>query len=372
MMKRIAVLGSTGSIGQNVLNVVLSFPDKFKIVALSAKSNIELLKAQEKKFKPDIVSLWDESGLEGLIKAATYKGCDIVVVATSGCDSIIPLFKAISAGKDIAIANKEPLVMAGKLIMKLAKERGINIIPIDSEHSAIFQCLQGEGNPRFVKRVYLTASGGPLLNVPKKEFDSVTPGQIIRHPKWIMGKKISVDSASLMNKGLEILEARWLFGISIDKIEVLIHPEAIVHSMVEFVDGSVLAQLGITDMRLPIQYALTYPERLPSTLPSLDFSNITTLNFSPPDLEKFPCLSMAIDAARQGGSLPAVLNAANEELVRHYLEGSIKFSQIPVFIEEVILRHKRIDEPTLEEILDTARWAREQARELAEKQYAKI
>lgn len=366
------MLGSTGSIGRNVLKVISNFPDMFKVVALAAKSNIHLLKAQQRQFNADIVSLWEESGLDGLIKAATYEGCDMVIVATSGCDSIIPLFKAISAGKDIAIANKEPLVMAGKLIMKLVQEKGINLIPIDSEHSAIFQCLGGGQNSRFVKKIYLTASGGPLLNVPKDDFDSVTPLQIINHPKWSMGKKISVDSATLMNKGLEILEAVWLFGVSPENIEVVIHPEAIVHSMVEFVDGSVLAQLGITDMQLPIQYALTCPERLPSQLPSLDFSKVSTLNFSPPELEKFPCLGIAMDAARRGGSLPGVLNAANEELVRYYLEGSIKFSYIPLFIEEVISKHKNLNEPTLEEILGADCWAREQVRALVEKQYAKI
>jgi 1-deoxy-D-xylulose-5-phosphate reductoisomerase len=378
--RRIAVLGSTGSIGVNTLKVAAGLKKKIEVVALSADSSIKLLAEQARIFKPKVISVRDAIlaskirdlvpsetevlfGAEGLNDIVSRNGVDIVVFAISGSSCLIPLIRAISQKKTIALASKEALVSAGSLIMRLAEKRGVPIIPIDSEHSAIFQCLKGER--KFLKRIYLTATGGPLLNVAKNRFDRLSRRFILKHPKWAMGRKISVDSATMMNKGLEIIEARWLFSVDESMIEVLVHPEAIVHSMVELADGTVFAQLGAPDMRLPIQYALTYPARFAGAAGKVNFSGLN-LSFKRPDPGKFPCLALAREALKKGGTYPAVLNASDEEAVRFYLEGRIKFSRIPYIIEKVIGRHKDIarGEPSLGDICNAERWAREETAKL--------
>ncbi len=375
--RRIAVLGSTGSIGVNTLKVASALKEEIEVVALSADSNIKLLAEQARIFKPKVISVRDSIlaskirgsvpsktevlfGTDGLNEIASGNGVDIVVFAISGSSCLIPLIRAISQKKTIALANKEALVSAGSLIMRLAKEKLAPIIPIDSEHSAIFQCLEGERS--YLKKIYLTATGGPLLNVAKNRFDKLSPRFILNHPKWEMGRKISVDSATMMNKGLEIIEAKWLFGIDENMIEVLVHPEAIVHSMVELTDGTIFAQLGVPDMRLPIQYALTYPHRFTNTAGEVNFSNLN-LSFKKPDLNKFPCLELAREALKKGGTYPAVLNASDEEAVRVYLEGKIKFSRIPYIVEKTMERHKGINtkSPSLDDICNAQKWAREEA-----------
>lgn len=376
-MKNIVILGSTGIIGQNTLNVIRNFPEKFKVVGLSSFSNALLLAEQTDEFSPEAVCIVDKreakdfadaesgkfknfySGKDGLLSLAALEDADTVVVAISGAAAIEPLVAAIKAGKDICIANKESLVAAGSIIMDLAKENGVSIIPIDSEHSAIFQCLTS--SVLLVNRLYLTGSGGSLFNVPKKRFSSVKVSEVLNHPKWSMGKKITVDSATLMNKGLEVIEANVLFGIDISKIEVMIHPEAVIHSMVEFIDGSIIAQLGIADIRLPIQYALTHPERFSSEHLRLDFKKIKNLSFCEPDNNKFPCLNLAISSARKGGTYPAVLNAANEVAVNAFLEEKICFNEIPNIIEAVLINHKAVDTPSLEDVFAADSWAREEA-----------
>ncbi|OGX42004.1 MAG: 1-deoxy-D-xylulose-5-phosphate reductoisomerase, partial [Omnitrophica WOR_2 bacterium RIFCSPLOWO2_12_FULL_51_24] len=308
-MKRIIVLGSTGSIGANALDVIARHPREFSVAGLAAHSNAELLARQAKRFRPKVVAVCNESKINGLRKAlsgtgikvlggyeginelAGYKDADITLVSIVGAAGLIPTLRAIDSVKTVALANKEPLVMAGGIITARAKKRGTKIIPVDSEHSAIFQCLNGH-NREDLKKIYLTGSGGPLKNIDPKRFDSLSPEEVVNHPRWKMGRKISVDSATLMNKGLEIIEAKWLFGVSVDKVDVLIHPEAIIHSMVEFVDGSIMAQLSQTDMRLPIMYAFSYPRRIKSVLPGLDFVKLGKFTFAPPDMKKFPCLKM--------------------------------------------------------------------------------
>lgn len=378
-MTRIALLGSTGSIGANVLEVISrSLKKSFSIVGLSADSNIKLLSEQARRFKAKIIAVRDASlfakikgqipsgvkiacGVDGLREIVCRPDVDLVVFAASGSSCIVPLVDAIEARKRIALANKEPLVSAGSVIMKKAGQNGVRIIPIDSEHSAVFQCLQGRRDS--LSRVYLTGSGGPLLKIPKRKFDSLPRGFILNHPKWKMGVKISVDSATMMNKGLEIIEARWLFDINSSSIEVLIHPEAIIHSMVEFVDGTIFAQLGSPDMRLPIQYALTYPERLPSMSPRIDFTKTNRLSFLKPDLGRFPCLGLARFVLEKEGTYAAVLSAADEEAVRSYLEGRIRFSAIPTIIWDVLKRHRSANKaPSVKEILAAESWAREEAR----------
>ena len=374
--KRIAVLGSTGSIGVNTLKVVSALKDKFSVVALSADSNIKALAAQARIFKPGVISVRDEalakkirslvrqgttvlSGAGALEKIVSRDDVDIVVFAISGSSCLMPLVKAIKKGKRIALANKETLVSAGSIIMRLARENNADIVPIDSEHSAIFQCLEGRKN--FLNRIYLTATGGPLLNIPKFKFDALSVKFILNHPKWKMGRKISVDSATMMNKGLELIEAKWLFSLDEKMIEVLMHPQAIVHSMVELVDGATFAQMSVPDMRIPIQYALTYPERFRSKCESLDFSKIKNLSFARPDLAKFPCLELARQALKKGGTYPAVLNAADEEVVKMYLEGRIKFSRIPVMIEKAMEKHKgKSISPSINDIIEAEIWAREE------------
>lgn len=380
-MKRIAILGSTGSIGTKALDVIENHPNDFCVAALASHSNVELLAEQAKRHRPKLVAIYDESkfgdlknalsatgaravcGPSGIEKIAKCEGADLILIAIAGSAGLKPTLTAIESGKTVALANKEPLVMAGGIITARAIEKGTKIIPVDSEHSAIFQCLNGQ-NGSVVKKIYLTGSGGPLRKINATKFESLSPEEVINHPKWKMGRKISVDSATLMNKGLEIIEARWLFNIAVDKIEVLIHPEAIIHSMVEFVDGSIMAQLSPTDMRLPILYALSYPERLASTLPPLDFLKLGKFTFLSPKLGKFPCLKLSYEVANRGGSYPVVLNAANEEAVWAFLDRKIKFNRVPKIIEKILSLHKGRAKPTLDEILEIDAWARDEARRL--------
>ncbi|MDD4940042.1 MAG: 1-deoxy-D-xylulose-5-phosphate reductoisomerase [Candidatus Omnitrophica bacterium] len=376
-MKNIAILGSTGSIGRNTLEVIRNFPGKLRAVALSANCNAGVLYAQIKEFNPGLVCLKEESAalkLEPRLKSTTlfFKGqrgleemvqdrrIDKVVLAITGSAALTVLLKAIESGKEVALANKEALVMAGNIIMRKASRSKAKIIPIDSEQSAIWQCLKNE-NGKKVRKIYLTASGGPFRGKSRQELKKISVKEALRHPKWRMGPKISVDSADLMNKGLEVLEAMHLFGVEAEKIKVLIHPQSIIHSMVEFEDGVILAQLSITDMRIPIQYALTYPERLDNGLAGVDFCEIGRLDFEEPDLRKFPCLGLAYRAAKESGTLPAVLNAANEICVEAFLSGVIKFVAIPGIIEKIMDSHKVILQPELDEILRADSWARGEA-----------
>jgi 1-deoxy-D-xylulose-5-phosphate reductoisomerase len=375
----VAIFGSTGSIGVNSLDVISRLGSRFKVTALSAESNIELLARQAKKFRPKLVCVGDERlaeaikprlprgtvvlcGPDGLKVISSGPEIDIALFAIAGSACLAPLVNAIKNKKRIALANKEALVSAGPLVMRLVAENGVKIVPIDSEHSAIFQCVDGRAHD--ISRIYLTGSGGPLLNVPGARFDTLPRSRILNHPKWKMGKKISVDSATMMNKGLEIIEAKYLFGLSEERIEVLIHPEAIVHSMVEFVDGAVLAELGVPDMRLPIQYALTYPDRMPCPVGRVNFSASGGLTFRAPDVRKFPCLGIARDAAASGGTAPAVLCASDEEAVRCYLDRRIKFSDIPRTIEKVLSKHKNNGNSnlTVARVLEAGLWAREETR----------
>jgi len=376
-VKRIAILGSSGSIGQSTLSVVRNLPKEFKVEALSVNSDIIKLKQQIAEFKPSLVCAGDEqaacklrAGLdssikvfcaeEGLSEMVKDRRIDLVMFAISGSAALKPLIAAIKSGKDIALANKEALVMAGPLVMRLAKKCKVNILPVDSEQSAIWQSL-GSFRQSDVRRVYLTASGGPLRNMPASQFKKVSLEKVLRHPRWKMGKKITVDSATLMNKGLELLEAMFLFDLGAEKIKVLIHPEALVHSMVEFNDGVIMAQLSAADMRIPIQYALSYPGRLVNNLPGIDFYRLNKMHFEKPDLEKFPCLALAYQTARQLGTMPAVLNAANEVSVSNFLNKRISFLAIPKIIEKVMRRHARIANPGFAEIMAADSWARKEA-----------
>jgi len=381
-MKRIAVLGSTGSVGINTLKVIRGLGEGFRIRALSANSNIALLSQQIKIFKPRAVCVGSlqsasELGLklkgrgvrvlaeqQGLAELAGYKGIDKVVVAISGSIALVPILAAIERGKDIALANKEALVMAGDIIMRRAARKQARIIPIDSEQSAIWQCLKGDGRAKL-KYIYLTASGGPLRKKTSRQLKNVSVKEVLNHPRWGMGDKISVDSATLMNKGLEVIEAMHLFGVPAEKIKVLVHPEAIIHSMVEFVDGVVMAQLSATDMRIPIQYALTYPERLSNSgVTGVDFLKIKSLNFESPDFRRFPALSLAYQAARDSGTMPAVLNAANEVAAGAFLKNRLRFSAITRIVEKVLSRHKNTKDPDLGDILAADEWARYEAERL--------
>ena len=376
--KRIAVLGSTGSIGVNTLKVVERYPGLFTVTVLSAYTNTRLLQEQVRKFKPEHVAA-ESRTLAGLKKSlpstvklhdacadlahlAALKDVDVVVLAMRGAGALAPFLAAAKAGKTIAPANKEALVIAGDILMREARQHGARIIPVDSEQSAIFQCLDGQKNP--VRTVHLTASGGPLRDVPVSKFSSVTVKDILRHPRWDMGPKITVDSATLMNKGFEFIEAQRLFGLRHGQIKVVVHPEAIVHSMVEFEDGSLLAQLGVTDMRLPIQYALTYPDRLPTGLKRLDLAGLKRLNFQEPDLKKFPALGLAFEAAAAGGTLPCVLNAADEEAVDEFLKGKMAFTGIYKVVEKTVRRHKIVKSPTVADILAADTWARQEAKNI--------
>ena len=378
--KRIAVLGSTGSIGRNALLVIASLKDRIEIVALSADSNIKELSIQAKKFNPKVVCVRDRSlaeklkgkissgidilkGTSGLEEIVSRGDVDMVLFAISGSACLLPLVRAINNGKRIALANKEALVSGGSIVMPLVKKKRVSIIPIDSEHSAIFQCF--EGKRKFLKKISLTATGGPLLDVPKMKFDTISRGIILNHPKWKMGNKISVDSATMMNKGLEIIEARWLFDVEEDRIDVLVHPEAIIHSMIELIDGTVFAQMSLPDMRIPIQYAITYPERLDTRAGFTDFPRVKNLSFREPDLSKFPSLRLAREALLDGGTYPAVLNAADEEAVSGYLYGKINFSRIPIMIEKVLERHNGVKrELVIGDIMEAESWAREEIKKL--------
>ncbi|MBI3333549.1 MAG: 1-deoxy-D-xylulose-5-phosphate reductoisomerase [Candidatus Omnitrophica bacterium] len=378
-MRRIVLLGSTGSIGVNTLKVVEDHPEEFQVAGLAAQSNVERLAEQARAFRPKAVAIRDSSragrlqellagagvqpkilvGDEGVEELAGMEGVEAVVVAITGAAALQPTLAAIAKGRTIGLANKETLVMAGELVMRQVEERRARLLPIDSEHSAIFQCLQGHSS-EDLKRILLTTSGGPLKEVPLEEFGRLPKEKIMDHPRWKMGPKITVDSATMMNKALEVIEAHWLFRLPVDQVEVLVHPEAIVHSMVEFLDGSIIAQMGVTDMRLPIQYALTYPRRLPSSLPALDLVALKRLTFEAPDRRKFPCLNLGAEAARQGGTAPAALNAANEGCVTAFLEDGLPFVRIPSVIERVLSRHRPIPHPSLREILEADAWAREQ------------
>lgn len=376
MTIRLAILGSTGSIGANALRTIAELKDRFEIAALSADSNVELISRQAAAFRPKVICVGDGSlaaearglvpksirivfGSDGLKEIVSRGDVDLALFAISGSSCLVPLVHAIEHKKRIALANKESLVSAGSIIMNLAKRNNVKIVPIDSEHSAIFQCL--EGKMEFLHKIYLTGSGGPLLNVPERRFDSLSRSFILKHPKWKMGKKISVDSATMMNKGLEIIEACHLFDITEDRIDVVIHPEAVIHSMVELVDGVLFAQLGIPDMRIPIQYALTYPFHVKNTLKRLDFFKVEQLSFHKPDTAKFPCLELAREAARAGGTSPAVLSVSDEEVVKAYLEGRITLSRIPKILERILKDHRNIKDPSLGDILE----AEERAKRLA-------
>lgn len=375
-MERIAVLGSTGSIGRNGLDVISRFPDRFKVCALSSNTNVELLQKQAKIFKPEAVCITGEGASEGKWgKIRAYEGergllrmledikIDTVLVGIVGSSALLPVLTALDRVKKIALANKEALVMAGGIIMDKALKNKVTVIPVDSEHSAIFQCI-GNSDRKKLKKIFLTGSGGPLLKVGMPKFKDITVKQAINHPRWKMGRKISVDSATMMNKGLEVIEAHWLFDIDIGSIEILIHPEAVIHSMVEFRDGAVLAQLGACDMRMPIQYALTYPDRFDSGIKSPEFSKIRNLNFYNPDFKKFPCMGLAYEAGKQAGTFPSVLNASNEAAVEEFIKGNIRFTDIPEIVGKVLGLHKGVKDPGLEDILEADKWARVKTKEM--------
>lgn len=366
-MVNVAILGSTGSIGRSSLEVIAAFPDRFRVTSLTAHRNIELLERQIERFHPALAAVASTghvparqirscgttrilAGNDGLLEAATHPDVDLVINALVGFSGLIPTMRAIEAGKDIALANKESLVVGGDLIMRTARKHGVRILPIDSEHSAILQCLQGE-NMSQVARIILTASGGPFWNLAPHEFESITPKQALIHPTWRMGNKITIDSATMMNKGLEVIEAYWLFGLPPDRIDVVIHPQSIIHSLVEFVDGSMKAQMGKPDMRIPIQYALTFPDRCPSMSERLDLASLGTMTFFPPDVSRFRCLGLAYEALRAGGTVPAVLNAANEMAVHLFLKGCIAFTEIPSLIAEALSTHTSLQNPSLEDLI---------------------
>jgi 1-deoxy-D-xylulose-5-phosphate reductoisomerase len=379
-MKQLSILGSTGSIGRNVLNIVDMFPDKFGVKALAAKNNIELLLQQVQRFCPEIVSVFDEKTAVNLIKrlppdsdveivygdagyraVATCDSADVVFSAMMGASGLIPTLAAIDAGKTIALANKETLVMAGEIVMKRAAEKNVKILPVDSEHSAIFQCIAGNHRMDDVDKIILTGSGGPFLRRPADTIHCIKPDEALNHPNWQMGDKISIDSATLMNKGLEVIEAKHFFGVPLDRIDVLIHPQSIVHSMVSFNDGSVMAQMGIPDMKGAIAYALSYPDRLALKQPLPDFIGLGALTFEAPDLKRFPCLDLCFQAYNKGATYPAVLNAANEKAVEAFLTQRLSFLKIPVIIHKVMDAHQGIEHPGLSDIFYADTWARQQA-----------
>ena len=380
-MKKISILGSTGSIGTQTLDVVRANRDKFEVVAISANSSINLLLEQIKEFKPKYVAVYNEasatvlkemipsdinievlSGMEGLVAISSLDEIDVLLTAIVGMIGLVPTLEAIKKGKTIALANKETLVTAGQLVMEEAKKNNVKILPVDSEHSAIFQCLNGENN-KEIESLILTASGGPFRGKTKSQLLNVTKNEALKHPNWSMGRKISIDSSTLMNKGLEVIEAKWLFDVNTDKIDVVVHPQSIIHSMVQFVDSSIIAQMGCPDMKLPIQYALTYPDRILNDFERLDFSKLNSLTFEKPDLETFPCLKLAYDSLNMGGTYSAVLNAANEVLVNEFLEDKIGFYDIPYYIEKTLDAHKSISKPSLEEILHIDKWSRDFVKE---------
>ncbi len=379
-MKRVSVLGSTGSIGAKALAMMEPHPDSFELVALAARSNIDLLERQIRRFSPRLVAVGTPEaarslkgrvadlpveigwGIEGVLDVATAPQADIVLAAMVGAAGLLPSLAAVKAGKDLALATKEVLVMAGELVMEEARTHGVRLLPVDSEPSAIFQCLAGQ-NGAHLKRVLLTSSGGPFRMRPKASFTSITPEEALQHPTWVMGKKITVDSATLMNKGLEIIEASWFFSLEARQIDVIIHPQSIIHSMVEFLDGSVLAQMGVTDMGLPILYALSYPERLPTPLPPLDLQALSTLTFEPVDHEKFPCIGFAYQALAAGGTYPVALNAANEMAVDLFLSRRITFPEISALIGRAMDSHRGRKIDSLEDVLEADGEVRRQLQE---------
>jgi 1-deoxy-D-xylulose-5-phosphate reductoisomerase len=391
--KRVVVLGATGSIGKSALKVAHDIPERMEIVGLAANSNAQKLAAQANRVRPKALCLVDESKIEelraaleyepqifpgeqGLIEIACLAEAEMVLVAVVGTGGLQPALAAIGAGKDLAVASKEILVMAGEIVMREAGRKGVQILPVDSEHNAIFQCLDSQRerptsnvqrptSNEEVRRLILTASGGPFREMATKEFEGITVEQALKHPTWNMGPKITIDSATLFNKGLEMIEAHWLFGVEMKRVEVVIHPQSIVHSMVEFSDGSVLAQLSHSDMCFPIQYAVTWPERVPNSLPPLDFGKLRQLEFAPPRYEDFPALNLARRAGEAGGTLPAVLNAANEIAVSAFLERKISFPRIWQTVEQVMNRHSNVAHPDLDAILRADQWARGEAGKLA-------
>ena len=376
MIKKISIWGSTGSIGRQALDVIGRHRDEFEIIVLTTNRNVDVLIEQCISFHPKTVVIAGQKpsaectgrfrslqieilwGKDGLLESAARGEEDVVLNALVGSVGLEATLNAIHSEVSMALANKEVLVMAGEIIMREIRERGLDLIPVDSEHSAIYQCLQGEPRNR-IRRILLTASGGPFLNTPKSAFDGVTVEQALRHPNWSMGKKVSIDSATLINKGLEVMEARWLFGVTPEKIQVVIHPQSVIHSMVEFTDGSIKAQMGAADMRIPIAYALSCPDRWADDFGRMDFEKIRTLTFMEPDMDKYKGLKLAYEAIRSGGTAPAVFNAADEVAVQLFLSGVLRFSQIPTVLEETLNLHKIHSHPTIEQILEADRWARE-------------
>jgi 1-deoxy-D-xylulose-5-phosphate reductoisomerase len=377
-MKNVVLLGSTGSIGTSTIKVAEDLPGKIRLVGLAAGNNVELLLEQTRKHRPEAIAISDPanaeklsaalgadaqvySGEEGLIKLATLPGADIVLIAIVGTAGLRPALAAIRAGKDIAVASKEILVMAGEIVMREAREHGVRVLAVDSEHSAIFQCLDGKCGSS-VRALWLTASGGPFRATPKEEFPAITVERALKHPSWVMGRKITLDSATLFNKGLEMIEARWLFDIEMGRVNVVVHPQSIVHSMVEFVDGSIIAQISTPDMCLPIQYALTYPDRVANNRVQTNLAKLGKLTFEEPDPDRFPALALARQAGEIGGTLPAVLNAANEVAVESFIARRINFPQISELVGRVMSRHAVVNHPDLPEILEADRWARKEAK----------
>jgi 1-deoxy-D-xylulose-5-phosphate reductoisomerase len=384
-MKRLSILGSTGSIGKSTLDVVARHKERFEVVALAEGHDVEEMARQIEAFRPKLVSVRDEaaikklkslmgkhrpeivSGIAGACLAASISDADMVVSAIVGAAGLKPTLSAINSGKQTALANKETMVVAGDMVSKLAIMKGVKILPIDSEHSAIFQSLEGHRH-EDIKRIILTASGGPFLGKSREEIATATPMAALKHPRWSMGAKITIDSASLMNKGLEVIEARWLFGVTGDMIDVVVHPESIIHSMIEYRDGCVMAELGVPDMRAPIAYAISYPERVESGVETLDLTALGKLTFERPDLDKFPCLGLAYDALKEGGSMPAVLNAANEIAVAAFLEEKIFFGRIPEIISKTMNDHRVVEFSSADEIMEIDAWARKKAMEVIGKQ----
>lgn len=375
--KRVVILGATGSIGESALKVARDIPERIEIVGLAANSNAEKLATAANETRAQSVCLVDETKIDALQRALKYKpriftgqeglreiacltDAEMVLVAIVGTGGLRPALAAIETGKDLAVASKEILVMAGEIVMRESRDNGVNVLPVDSEHNAIFQCLEGK-NSLDIRRIILTASGGPFRETPQKSFESITPEQALKHPTWNMGPKITIDSATLFNKGLEMIEAHWLFGVEMKRVEVVIHPQSIVHSMVEFADGSTLAQLSYSNMCFPIQYAVTWPNRVPNTLPPLDFSKLSTLEFFTPRYGDFPALNLARRAGETGGTLPAVMNAANEVAVAGFLNRQMRFPDIWQVVEEVMNRHAPVARPNLNAILEADQWARREA-----------
>ena len=379
-MKKIAILGSTGSIGVNALRVIQANPEKYQVTALAAGKNIRLLLEQIKRFRPLAVAVMEETaanelkaqmtnsgrpeiffGTEGFIRLATMTEADTIISAMAGAAGLLPTYSGIKAGRNIALANKETMVMAGSLVMAEARKHGVSILPIDSEHSAILQSLQG--HPREdLRRVILTASGGPFRDLSLEEMSKVTPAQALNHPNWNMGPKVSIDSATMMNKGLEAIEAKWLFDLKMDQISILIHSQSIVHSMVEYKDGSIISQMGVPDMIIPISFALSFPHHLKTRVPPLELEKVGTLSFEKPDMKRFRCLDLALKAAEIGESMPAVLNGANEIAVESFLKGNIGFLDIPDLIEKTMASHKSHPIDSIETVMEVDRWARDTAR----------